>query len=75
MKNLQMASLMGLVLGAAGIAGAIEFSSCKEMIVSLAISCLSVACLAFTFNKEIANEKKKKHNNDNNSSYPCFLKK
>ena len=31
MKNLQMASLMGLILGAAGIAGAIEFSSSKEI--------------------------------------------
>ena len=74
MKNLQMASLMGLILGAAGIAGAIEFSSSKEMIVSLAITILSVACLAFTFNKEIADDKKRDHHS-NDGSYPCYLKK
>lgn len=62
------ACLIGLMIGTAGIGGAIEFGT--GWIISGVILIASIAGLA----KEVSYENKK-HNTDNDASYPCFLKK
>lgn len=63
------ACLIGFILGAAGIAGAIELG--RGWIPSIAILALSIAGLM----KEV-NHVEKKHDHHNNiADYPCYLKK
>lgn len=61
-------SLMGLIIGAAGIAGAIELG--KGWILSILIIVLSLIGL-YTEVTYV----EKKHDRDNCANYPCFLKK
>lgn len=65
MRNL---CLMGLIIGTAGFAGAIEFDS--GYIASALILVLSICGLV----KEVSHVQKK-HDTNNDASYPCFLKK
>ena len=60
--------LIGLIIGTAGLGGAIELGN--GLIASSIILVLSVVGLAM----EVQNVEKK-HDTDNNASYPCFLKK
>lgn len=65
---IRKASLMGLIIGAAGIAGAIELG--KGWILSILIVVLSLTGLYM----EVSHVEKK-HDRDNCANYPCFLKK
>lgn len=60
--------LIGLIIGTAGLGGAIELGS--GLVASAVILVLSIAGIA----KEIQNVEEK-HDTDNDASYPCFLKK
>lgn len=60
--------LIGLIIGTAGLGGAIELGS--GLAASVIILVLSIAGIA----KEIGHVEKK-HDTDNDASYPCFLKK
>lgn len=65
---MRKACLMGLIIGTAGLGGAIEFN--KGWIASIIILVLSIAGLM----REVQYVEKK-HDRDNCASYPCFLKK
>lgn len=62
------ACLTGFILGAAGIAGAIELG--KGWTLSIVILAISISGII----KEVKHVEKK-HDNNNCADYPCFLKK
>lgn len=60
--------LIGLIIGTAGLGGAIELGG--GLVISAIILIVSITGIA----KEIENVEKK-HDTDNDASYPCFFKK
>lgn len=65
---MKKACLIGLIIGTAGIGGAIELGSgWVASILILAVSLIGIF-------KEVEHVEKK-HDRDNCASYPCFLKR